>query len=177
MGVFRDSDTSRYPVFMRAGQIQTRVVLAIGLLVCILLAAFWLLTGERGPLSGDFTHDFGAVVLEKLGQPIELKHTFQLTNISEEPVRLMAARPDCGCVNARQGLPATILPGKTFGLGVTMALQASQKDVIIYLEFEDGREQKLRVKARGVPADSNAPPETLPAPPTSAPPESAPADR
>ena len=153
---------------MRISNTRSTVVLACGAVMSLLILAFWLLNRDRGPLAGDFSHDFGMVTLTH-DKPTELKHSFRLTNQSDDIVRLVAARPDCGCVNARQGLPANIMPGQTFELPITMAMSATFKEVVIYLELGDGGEQKLRVKATGVPADATAPQETRPESPTSVP--------
>ena len=98
-------------------------------------------------MQGELVHDFGAVVMEP-GETVELQHTFRLTNTTSDAVQVNAARPDCGCVNARQGLPALVLPGETLELPISMAFSAASKKVVIHLELENRPAQKLLVMAK-----------------------------
>jgi hypothetical protein len=115
--------------------------------VLVIAAVFvFVVWKNQPPLRGESVHNFGRVTMEA-GETVELRHVFRLINQTNDAVQVIAARPDCGCVNARQGLPALVLPGEALQLPVTMAFSASSKKVVIYLEIENFPEQKLLVQA------------------------------
>lgn len=63
-------------------------------------------SGPRFKFVGGDTHDFGEV---KRG-PIAM-HTFEFTNVGDQPIIVMDVKPSCGCTNV-EWVKTPVLPGQ-----------------------------------------------------------------
>ena len=93
-------------------------------------------------LDGVFVHDFGLHAWAN-DSPLDLRHTFVLTNVSKETLELVKVGRSCGCVVAEPD-ERSIPPAGTLSLDatLTMANQGTQTQHI-QLVFKDGRRQQL----------------------------------
>ncbi len=141
--------TARRPdTASRRGRSLPMVLVGV-LIVTALLAGggwWWMATG-RQPLAGSGSHDFGLVAIE--GDDVLLRHEFVLRNRRSEPLRIVAARPSCGC--AGMDVPERpIAPGETVRLEGRLALEMSgPRSASVALVFEGGEMQRLFMKAVG----------------------------
>ena len=108
----------------------------------------WMLR-PRPPLAGETSHDFGLVSVPP-EFPVELRHTFVLTNRRNHPIKIVAARPTCGCTTMlRTEFPRTVEPGAVFELPVLFNFHSVKKEVTIELVLETDGVQSLRISATG----------------------------
>ncbi len=91
------------------------------------------LTVGRPTLSGERSHDFGTV--ELLDKPVELEHTFVLTNRSRRRVEIANVKTSCGCTVAE---PSTRLlePGDSVKIEATLTMKDDvRKKAKSYLDY------------------------------------------
>lgn len=100
----------------------------------------------RGPFIGATTHDFGNVPL--FNETENVQHTFHLTNRLATPLKIVAIRPECGCLTT-QDIKQTLQPGEAFDLPVTLIAKGGERVVLIRVVFDDGGMATLRVRANG----------------------------
>ena len=100
----------------------------------------------RGPFSGETFHDFGDVPLHE--ETAKFEYTFRLANRLNKPLSIVAIRPECGCLTARD-LKQTLQPGESFELPVTLIAKGGERIAPIRVLFDDDTQTMLRVKATG----------------------------
>lgn len=100
----------------------------------------------RGPFIGATTYDFGDVPL--YDETEEVHHTFHLSNRLTTPLTIVAIRPECGCLTARD-IRQTLQPDEAFDLPVTLIAKGGERVVLIRVVFDDGSTTALRVRANG----------------------------
>lgn len=129
----------------RSGSIPK--VILVALLVATLGAGagwWWLATG-RLALAGSASHDFGLVRIE--GDDVILSHDFVLSNRRSEPLRILAARPSCGCAGVDYE-DAVIEPGASVTLTGHLALEFSgPRTASVALVLDNGETLRLFMKA------------------------------
>jgi len=119
----------------------------LGLVVALLVAWQALAFFMRGPLAGEYKHDFGSITLPP-GGSTELNHTFHLTNRTSKSLTINTARADCGCVSVNATFPVTLEPGAALDLPVVMRFGVRDKNVLIQLDCGEAGVQNLWVSAR-----------------------------
>lgn len=130
------------------------------LLLVVVGVIVTLVAWPRSPLQGETSHDFGTVSFER--GPHWSDHTFQLTNVSSQPLRVKRAISSCGCT---QALPpdSLVAQGDVLEVPVTLRLlDSGLKESKVTLILEDGRRVALHVRGIGVARESlQATPERL----------------
>src|SRR5262245_47931630 len=130
------------------GKRRSAVLIAAGLaVVAAAVIASLYVFASGGPLDGDMTHDFGVVQMT-FGHPVELRHTFRLSNRTSKPLVVHSVKPDCGCVTTAAA-NAVIEPGALLELPITLTLSTVKKRALIRLDLGEDGSQMLRVDAAG----------------------------
>ncbi len=127
---------------------QLRAAAALLLILAVVAATsygvYWLLVG-RPLLAGVRGHDFGWVEIDD--EPVELKHTFELTNRTGRSVEIRDIRTSCGCTVATPRVTA-VKPGETTQIDATLTLRKEgRKEATIYLRYDTGAVDTLHVEA------------------------------
>ncbi len=130
----------------RMQNIKTRFLFVLGAAIVIailLVKVIWF----GSPLSGQKTHDFGIIEVERPTSMVE--HTFVLTNQSGEDLVLVDVIPDCGCATT-QAYQSVIPKGEDLILPVQFKLRQSQlRRSTIRLVFENGKVEIISLQAEG----------------------------
>jgi hypothetical protein len=129
----------------RFGRVLPLVVVGIVVAGLGLGVGWWWLANGRLPLAGTTSHDFGLVRIE--GDDIILSHEFVLTNRRSEPVRIVAARPSCGCAGVDYE-DAAIAPGASVTITGRLALELSgPRSASVALILDNDETQRLFMEA------------------------------
>ena len=98
-------------------------------------------------LSGELRHDFGVVPIDR---PFSvLKHTFRLTNETDQPLQLIKATPSCGCTTT-EWPEGPVASGEELLIPTHLTLRRSQfRSSKIRLEFDNGEIVVLHIKGVG----------------------------
>ncbi|MEE2912476.1 MAG: DUF1573 domain-containing protein [Planctomycetota bacterium] len=98
-------------------------------------------------LSGDLSHDFGVVLIDRPSSVLE--HTFRLTNEKDETLNLIKATPSCGCTTT-EWPEEPVLSGEELIIQTHLTLQRSQlRSSKIRLDFDNGEMVVLHIKGVG----------------------------
>jgi len=126
-----------------------RIILLVALAAAAIVSggayAYWHFL-LRGPFIGETFHDFGDVPLYE--ETAKFEYTFRLANRLNRPLSIVAIRPECGCLTARD-LKQTLQPGESFELQVTLVAKGGERIAPIRVLFDDDTQTMLRVKATG----------------------------
>lgn len=129
-----------------------RPALFIGVPLLIILGVIltpWIIANLRVPLSGDRSHDFGAVDVPWEG--VALQHTFTLRNKTQRTLTIRSAKPSCGCVKLTYSPDKALEPGQELIVNTTLSFTSSvPKHETITFDFGDDGRAILSLSAVGV---------------------------
>jgi hypothetical protein len=117
--------------------------------LAILVGFVWLIypTIFSSPLSGELSHDFGVVPIDRPFSVLE--HTFRLKNTTDHTMQLTNATPTCGCTTT--DWPDDPVPsGEELVIPTHLKLRRSQlRSSAIRLEFASGEVVVLNIRGVG----------------------------
>lgn len=134
----------------RLFSLGTRIFLGVvlGALTLIVVGDSIFALWPRGPLAGEWRHDFGDVLVPPGGATV--RHTFVLTNRRGHALSIQHVIPSCGCVKAEPS-SKSVEPGATVDVSVDFLLEGTgNKFVNIQLDLGDDGMKMLTVVANRV---------------------------
>lgn len=126
---------------------QLRAAAVLLLIVVGVLGSAWgayRLTVGRPRLDGERHHDFGSATL--IDAPVELAHTFVLTNTGSSTIEIANIRTSCGCTAAEPST-RTVGRGETLEIAATLTLKKEgRKKSRIFLEYGNSDRDVLNLE-------------------------------
>ncbi|MFO0782080.1 MAG: DUF1573 domain-containing protein [Phycisphaerales bacterium] len=96
---------------------------------------------SAGKLTGSHSREFPECVYTE--EPIDHKHTFDLTNETATTITIKKVRPSCGCTQARAE-PMVVGPGQHVAVETTLHLSSpGPRSSFVWLELEGGDVETL----------------------------------
>ena len=123
-----------------------RKLISFAIVFALLAALAWWFVEGSVPISGERSHDFGAVEVPGV---VQLKHTYVLTNRSKASISIAAIRPGCGCTTVDfPKMP--IAPGDSFEIPIVLNLTAAGEKKTKLTMLLNGIEEPVRLFVRAV---------------------------